>query len=226
MFSRFRDSSTWKAISDLSVVAWIASTVGGAVTVMATWLHHEPLYLVMFYASAVFCLLSVSSYHLSRLWRHSHPHVNQKPNLKCVCEYKGQEAVVTVTNVGAIGDVWASLNIDGAVHGRTRDIFARWAHTDSVRARVAKGQTCRLVLAILRIGDIRMPLVTWQIPFSTEGNGAGISEAVSSSLLIGNDGQAADIHIYITLLSEPDSECGAMNFHAVLHSKRAEFLCD
>jgi hypothetical protein len=147
--------------------------------------------------------------------------LNLKPNLNCRFDYGGQEAALSITNGGAIAEVWASLRIKGPVSGRTSDIFSRWAHPNAGKISIAKGETYRLLLASLKTGSGYM--ATWEIPYAWHTGWASTCSLYTS--LIGNkDAQAADIHLYVGLFSNPDCVQLTGERHVVLHASSAEEL--
>jgi hypothetical protein len=146
----------------------------------------------------------------------------QKPNIEGQFDYNKREATLAVTNTGTIADVWAAIRVDGAVTGRRVDIFAKWGHSNTVKARIAKGETCRLLLAILD-GDTR--IANWKIPYVLD-TGVGITQAYYSSLLSGTEAQADDLHLHVNLFTDPDRERLTNEFHIVLHARSAEQVGD
>jgi hypothetical protein len=146
-----------------------------------------------------------------------------KPTIEYVAVADHTEASLTVTNIGTIADVWASLRIDGFVSGKRNDIFGRWAHTNSSKTRIARGQSCKLLLA-MRKSDPNFVTVKWSIPYSEENSTGGTSESFYASMIGNKDAQADDIHLYVCLFSDPDCQQEVKQCHIVLHALRAEEL--
>jgi hypothetical protein len=148
-----------------------------------------------------------------------------KPNLDCRFNYGGEEASLSVTNNGVIAEVWASLRIQGSVSGRATDIFARWTHTNDHKVSIAKGQTCRLILALSK-RDSRTPgilFASWEIPYASH-TGWEMTCSTHTSIIEREDAQAADIHLYVGVFSNPDCAEVIAERHIVLHASSAEEL--
>jgi|ERR1700728_3641525 len=133
------------------------------------------------------------------------------------------EASLIVTNVGTVADVWASLDITGPVLGKKRSIFGRWEHTNSFKARIAKGQSCKLLLAT-RKSDPNFITVKWHIPYADGDGVGGMTESLYSSMIENKDAQADDIHLYVRLFADPDCLREVKECHVVLHAVKAEEL--
>ena len=150
--------------------------------------------------------------------------LNLKPNLNCRFDYGGQQASLWVTNSGAIAEVWASLRIEGSVSGRASDIFARWTHTNDSNVSIAKGQTCRLILALSRRDSRTGQLMAdWEIPYASH-TGYEETHSTHASIVGRADAQAPDIHLYVGIFSNPDCEQVNRERHIVLHALSAEEL--
>jgi hypothetical protein len=144
----------------------------------------------------------------------------EKPNIVSEFSYSGQQAVISVTNNGAIADVWASLRVDGPVRTAVGDAFARWSHTRDYKVRLAKGETHHLSLAALQIRTESAATARWIIDYATDKT-VGTTEAIYSSVLGGSDGQAPEINLYVRLFSNPESEQGVPEFHVILYPTSA-----
>ena len=53
------------------------------------------------------------------------------------------------------------------VYGETTELFCRWAHTDAVRTKVARGQACRILSARMET-EPRMLTFHWVIETTTQ----------------------------------------------------------
>ena len=147
-----------------------------------------------------------------------------KPIISYTFEYDNQQVILSVTNRGTIAEVWASLRIQGSVSGRTRDIFALWSHTNDSRVSIAKGQTCRLILASLRRNSrMGVLMADWEIPYASH-IGYEATHSTHTSIIGREDAQAPDIHLYVGIFSNPDCEQVIGERHIVLHASSAEEL--
>lgn len=141
-----------------------------------------------------------------------------KPTITETFAYEGRQAVIAVTNNGAIAYVWASLSVEGLTRSGIGP-FARWSHSGAYKVQIGKGETHHLLLASLRIEGVTSQ---WVIHHATE-SGVGITDALYSSLVgSGDDGQAPDVDMYIKVFSDPDCAELPKEWHIVLHSHRAE----
>jgi hypothetical protein len=103
------------------------------------------------------------------------------PNAKLQIEYRSEPCVI-VTNEGDAADFWAVFDIEGAVPGERIGLSGRWAHTNSSKARIVKGQACRILLGKLE-WDLRGPIggAQWHV-FSTTEQGAQDTPAIYTSI--------------------------------------------
>jgi hypothetical protein len=154
-------------------------------------------------------------------------HSEEVPLSKPIIEYQvvadRTEVCLVVKNSGTIADVWASLRIVGFVSGERDGIFGRWTHTNSYKTRIAKGQSCKLLLAT-RKSDSNFVTVKWSIPYAEEQGVGGVTESFYSSMIGNKDAQADDIHIYAHLFADPDCVQETKECHVVLHALESENL--
>jgi hypothetical protein len=144
-----------------------------------------------------------------------------KPDIRSLFLYEKGEAIIEVTNSGPVADVWAPMRVEGMMRKKPGDAFAWWTHTDLVKTRIAKGQTCRLRIAHFEVNYQNNALAQW-IVYSTSEAGAGEDRPMYSVPLGVPEVQSPDIHIYVNVVSDPDNASGIKKHHIVLHSREAE----
>jgi hypothetical protein len=131
----------------------------------------------------------------------------------------GKQAVLAVTNNGAIGWVWASLIVNEGTRSPVGP-FARWGHSRSFKIQIGKGETHHLLLATLKIENGVTSI--WTVHYAMEDN-IGTTLAHYSSLIGKTDqGQAPDIHLYVKIFSDPACAELPKGWHVILHSNSAE----
>jgi len=144
-----------------------------------------------------------------------------KPDIQSRFTFEKNEARIEVMNRGTIADVWAPLKPEGMLRRfTTADVFARWTHTDAVKTRIAKGQTCQLRLASFDV-DYRTLSGQWRIYWTTD-NGPLDDRPMYSTLLGNKDVQTPDVHLHLNIVSDPDCASGIKKHHVVLHTSSAE----
>ncbi len=144
-----------------------------------------------------------------------------KPNIQSLFSYDKNGAFINVTNSGQVADVWAPMRVEGMMRKKPGDAFARWTHTDSIKTRITKGQTCRLQIAYFQVEYYNNCIAKW-IVYSTNETGAGEDSPMSSVQLGNPETQTSDIHIYVDVVSDPDNASGIKKHHIALHSREAE----
>lgn len=123
---------------------------------------------------------------------------------------------VQVTNTGAGAHFYARLEINGPVTGQKRDIFAKWAHTDTVKARIARGDTCRLDIARLDWSRGR-ETCQWKVIAVRKDHDVVELPALYSSCAVSTPLiRADDIIVAVSIISEPDLENGIQEQPVVL----------
>ncbi len=65
-----RESEVWKGLSDVSVVAWIITSLIPVIAALAAWFHHEPLHQIILYFCIVAALSTFVAYHLVKFREH------------------------------------------------------------------------------------------------------------------------------------------------------------
>jgi hypothetical protein len=148
--------------------------------------------------------------------------ITLRPDIQSRFIFEKTDAVLEVTNTGPGADVWAPMRIEGMMKRKLGDAFARWTHTEFVKTRIAKGQTCRLRIAFFEVNNL---LGQWVV-YSTTESGPAEDRPISSVLLGNSNTQTQDIHIYVDLVSDPDTASGIKSHHIVLHSRHAEAIQD
>lgn len=131
-------------------------------------------------------------------------------------------AGIAVTNNGEGAEFYARFQVaegvEGAQHGL---LFARWAHTDTIKTWIAKGETSHLILARLdKIASPAMPMVQWKVlAVASDHNMIELAANHSSSFipLI----KASDVSISGSVISKPDAENGIQPFKVILEAFRA-----
>jgi hypothetical protein len=127
-------------------------------------------------------------------------------------------ACLYVKNTGVIADFFAQLHMPYELE----DVHARWAHTNDVRTRIPFGMERKLLLAKLNYTWGGITSSQWEIFYTREGLGIGSKKATYSSLVGHPDSQASDIHLQVTVASDPDMKEGVQLRRIVLHSNMAE----
>jgi hypothetical protein len=131
-------------------------------------------------------------------------------------------AFVEVTNAGLGAHFHAPIEIHGAIRGKGKDVFAKWAHTGEVRAWIAKGQTCRLEIARLKWNAGGFYTSTWIIPTVASGNVVEEVESLYSSCPVSEPIiRADDIIVSGLVIAEPDLENGIQPFRVILRAFEA-----
>ncbi len=129
----------------------------------------------------------------------------------------GRQASVLVTNEGSLAEFYGVFSIEGMVGAnRQTGLFCRWEHTDSPKAKIARGQTCRIILADL-IWSHPIATAQWNIRTTTDnGAPANIEAIYSSSATTVPICRAPDILLTGAIIAEPDLVNGIQPFRVVL----------
>lgn len=131
-------------------------------------------------------------------------------------------AFVEVTNAGLGAHFHTPIEIQGLIRGNGKDVFAKWTHTDGVRAWIAKGQTCRLEIARLKWRADGLYTCTWIIPTLASGNVVREVESLNSSCPVSAPiARADDIVVSGWVIAEPDLKNGIQPFRVVLQAFEA-----
>jgi hypothetical protein len=147
--------------------------------------------------------------------------ITAKPDIHSRFVYEKNEAFLEVTNSGPGAEIWVPMKIEGMMQrGNLDNVFARWTHTNSVKTKIAKDQTCRLKIASLDI-DHQALMGRWIVYWTTEKG--PLEDRPIYSMLLGNaDVQTPDIHIFVDVVSDPDNISGIKKHHVALHTRKAE----
>lgn len=147
-----------------------------------------------------------------------------------ICDERS--ARIEVTNNGAGAMFSASLSIKGPVKAhRTTGLYCQWEHTPSSETRIAKNQTCRLIVAeqhhegpssLPSLGITVMWYFTWWvihaiadgIPFETESS-------EHSSPFSEPPAAADDITLDIEIVANPDLIDGVQHRRITLQAFKA-----
>jgi hypothetical protein len=129
----------------------------------------------------------------------------------------GQTVKIAVTNRGEGADFYAPLEIGEGIQGATKGLFAKWAHTDTIRTWIAKGETCHLELARL---DMNQSFARWKVlAVASDHNVKELAAYYSSTFIQLN--KAPDVIISGSVISKPDAENGIQPFNITLEAFRA-----
>jgi hypothetical protein len=135
-----------------------------------------------------------------------------------VQEFQTWEPVkVAVTNQGEGAEFYARLEIGEGILGATDGLFAKWAHTDTIRTWIAKGETCHLELARL---DTNQSFARWKVLAVASDHHVRELDAHYSSSFIPLT-KAPDVSISGSVISKPDAENGIQPFKMTLEAFRA-----
>lgn len=100
---------------------------------------------------------------------------------------------------------------------RTSELFCQWTHTDSIRAKIARSQPCRIILAHMETESPTPRTLTtrWVIHTATEKGPQEIKAAYCSSTE--PLAYAPDIVLSGAIFRDPDDPDGPQPFRVVLH---------
>lgn len=133
----------------------------------------------------------------------------------------GEPVRIAVTNHGEGAEFYASLEIGEGIQGGTKGLFARWAHKNTIRTWIAKGETGYLVLARLdKIESPHVPLFQWKVlAIARDRHFRELAAQYPSSLipLV----KADDVRISGSVIAKPDAENGIQPFKIILEAFRA-----
>jgi hypothetical protein len=140
-----------------------------------------------------------------------------KPRAILRWEYKNSILSIVATNQGVLGEFYGIFDVDGFVKAkRQTELFCKWSHSDSVRTKIAKGDSRRIDLAELKFDGMTH---TWEIFTSSETEPPTAIPASYSSVAISTTvTKAPDIMIRGRLVAEPDSANGVQPFRFVLQA--------
>ncbi len=140
----------------------------------------------------------------------------RKPKIKVRFELEhrqdGDLVVAVVHNDGPGADVWAPITFSGPITNiPSRDVFALWTHTDSIRAKIPKGGEYKL-----RIAKVSLSGYMGQWHFFYTSDGGSVEILATYSFLFGNpDVVAHEPFAEVWIYTEPDTPSGAQvsNLH-------------
>lgn len=131
-------------------------------------------------------------------------------------EYANNRAQLLLINQDQQAEYFGVFNISGGiVYGETSELFCRWAHTDAIRTKLARGQTCRILLARMET-EPRMLTFHWVIETTTEKGPKTIPAMYSSCGSTDPLVYAPDIILTGSIFRDPDID-GPQRFRVVLH---------
>jgi hypothetical protein len=134
--------------------------------------------------------------------------------IKIVCD--GSLVSLLVTNEGSAADFYGVFNISGQVNAKiTEGLFCLWAHTYSTRTTIAKGQTCRILLAEL---SESMGFAQWRIHQTTERGPVDILAHYTSCRVSIPVARAPEIVLAGSIVAIPDLSNGLQHFNVVLEA--------
>jgi hypothetical protein len=122
-----------------------------------------------------------------------------------------------VTNEGTTAEFYGKLSISHEIMNEPTELFCRWDHTDLPRAKIAHGETCRIVLANL-VMDAPSRLANWTVRGTSEKGPIDVTAHYSSSLDSPAQTRAPDVILTGTLFAQPDLIDGPLPFRVVLQA--------
>jgi hypothetical protein len=135
--------------------------------------------------------------------------------------YEDQRVYLLVTNNGLMADFYGRFSINGGMD----DLFCRWMHDPSVKTKIVKGQTCRILLAELVSEHNSFLTMRWKM-LSHQG------EIVANYTSVPNaqpePARAPDLILDCAVMAEPDLENGIQKCRVVLEAFGARLAenCD
>lgn len=132
-------------------------------------------------------------------------------------------ASLEVTNRGEAAKYCATLAIAGPMKSmRTSDLFCQWSHTQAVESRIAKGQTCRLIIADRVPDAVGMAGFShWVIHAIADGHAVDLPSMYHSTPFSDPPTVADDITVDVVLIADPDFLNGVERHRVVLHAFKA-----
>lgn len=125
--------------------------------------------------------------------------------------YENQRVYLLVTNSGVMADFYGLFSIIGG----TSDLPCRWMHDPSVKTRIVKDQTCRVLLAELVTEHSPIWTMRWRI-FSATGETMAPYTSVPNAQP--EPARAPDLILNGAVMAEPDLENGIQKFGIVLEA--------
>ena len=154
----------------------------------------------------------------------SEPKVTE-PTATVRFECDSNRAAMVIRNDGSIADFWGTLRIAGAVRNYwNADLFCRWSHTPSARARIARGQECRIILAERRLengASAAFGFSQWYILGLHHDRVVTIESLYSSTPLSDPPTIADDIVLTGHVIADPDLAEGIRPFRVILRAFEA-----
>lgn len=130
--------------------------------------------------------------------------------------FQGGLATIDVSNNGTGAYFYAPIHTSGSIQGDSRDVFAKWAHSDEVRTWISHGQTCRLILACLNQND---GFFQWIVPAVAADHKIVERKAHYSSCILSIPvARAPDITLSGSVFAQPDLANGVQSFAAILRA--------
>jgi len=130
----------------------------------------------------------------------------------------GNQPSLLVTNEGPAADFYGVFEISGLVSTEhPSGLYCKWADSDSVKIKIAKEQTCRVILANLNWSGPPIYTARWEIFATTEKEGPRVIPAIYTSLA---DPVTPVPEIVLTgrIFAIPDLENGPQPFRIVLQA--------
>jgi hypothetical protein len=147
--------------------------------------------------------------------------------VELICD--STHAEIVIRNDGPIADFWGTLRIIGDVESfwDMEDLFCRWKLTPSVRMRIAKGDECRIVLAVqdrnLNAGLVG-PTAQWVIYAIAGTQMVQIRGRYCASYEYRAEQKIPDIVLKGSIIADPDLANGIQYFRVTL--KPFEAVCE
>jgi len=129
----------------------------------------------------------------------------------------GVQPILIVANQGPVAEFYAKLSISPEIVSEPREVFCRWTHTDLPRAKIAKGETCRIVLANLII-DASSRTAQWVVRGTSEKGPIDVASYYTSNIDSPKTQRAPDVILTGMLFAEPDLINGPQTFRVVLQA--------
>ena len=122
-----------------------------------------------------------------------------------------------ILNPGPQADFYGVFYISGEVSkSRSSRLNCKWSHTDTIRTKLARGETGEIFLAELKWDNSRtMSTATWEI-YATSDSGARTIKAAQSSMAIPQVHRSSDILLSGQVFADPDLPDGPIPFRVVL----------
>ena len=134
--------------------------------------------------------------------------------------YENGTAYVQVTNSGRIAEFHGSFDVLGPVTARRqRGLPCRWENSVSAKLRIARDETCRIVLAeLISTGSGQFLTTQWKLYSSPEHEESEFSTLQSSAVNLRPPQLANPLLIDLSVMADPDLANGIQKLWIVLAS--------